>query len=96
MRLTRAYWSDDSKTQKQGRAKVRLKAAWVKWMGKNWIDFRAFRRTDYGYEATKQGVRISPAQLRELLPHLVEMLDHITEAEEEARRKEGVTDGEPE
>ena len=65
-------------------------------MGKNWIDFRAFRRTDDGYEATKQGVRLSPAQLRELLPHLVEMLDHITEAEEEARRKEGVTDGEPE
>jgi len=96
MRFTRAYWSDDSKTQKQGRAQVRLKAAWVKWMGKNWIDFRAFRRTDDGYEATKQGIRLSPAQLREMLPHLVEMLDHITEAEEEARRKEGVTDGEPE
>ena len=48
MRFTRAYWSDDSKTQKKGSDIVRMKAAWVKWMGENWIEFRDLRRTEDG------------------------------------------------
>lgn len=83
----RVYWEQDSKTQKQGRAQVRLKLSWVKWFGRNWIDLRAFRREDNGYVATRQGVRFSPEQVQEILPHLIEMLDHIAANEEEERRR---------
>jgi len=95
-RFSRVYWSDDAKTQKQGRARVRLKASWLKWNGRNWIDIRAFRRTDDDYEATRQGIRLTPKQAQELLKHLIEALDHIANDEEERRRKGEEVDGEPE
>jgi hypothetical protein len=50
------------------------------------IDLRIMRRKDDGYEHTKSGVRLTPDQVRSLLPSLVEMLEHIDDTEEEQKR----------
>lgn len=58
---------------------------------------RIMRRTDEGYVHTRNGIRITADQLRETIPVLIEMLEHIdAQEEEEARRKvrEGEEDDE--
>ena len=83
----RDYWVDDSKVQKWSAGKGKIRLAWTKWLGRNWIDLRIMRREDDGYVHTRHGVRISPDQLRSMLPALNEMLEHIDNTEEEEKRK---------
>ena len=78
---------DDSKVQKWSAGKGKVRLAWTKWLGRNWIDLRVMRREDDGYVHTRHGVRITPDQLREMLPALIEMLEHIDNTEEEEKRK---------
>ena len=83
----RDYLLQDGKTQKWGAGKGKVRTAWIKFKGRNWIDIRMLKRKDDGYEHTRGGVRFTPNQIRELLPVLVEILDHIdSHSEEEERR----------
>ena len=87
----RDYLVQDGKTVKWGGGKSKVRTAWVKHRGRNWVDIRMLRRSDEGYTHTREGVRITPDQLRELMPVLAEMLDHIDNSvEQEERRKEVV------
>lgn len=83
----RDYWEDDSKEQKWSAGKGKVRVAWTKWLGRNWIDFRIMRREDDAYTHTKRGLRITPNQLRSMLPILNELLEHIDNTEEEERRQ---------
>lgn len=78
----------DSKVQKWSAGKGKIRLAWTKWLGRNWIDLRIMRREDDGYVHTRHGVRVTPDQLREMLPALNEMLEHIDNTEEEEKRKD--------
>lgn len=84
----RDYLLLDSKQHKWGRGKGKVKFTWVRWARRNWCDMRIMRRTDEGYVHTRNGIRITADQLREAIPTLIEMLEHMdAHDEEEARRK---------
>lgn len=82
----RRLWEDDSKVQKWSSGKGKLRLAWIGWRKRNWIDIRILRREDEDYVHTREGVRVTPDQLRELLPILKELLDTIDNIEEEEER----------
>ena len=84
--VEKQYWADDSKEKKWNDGKGRIRLAWVEFRGRHLIDLRIMRRKDDGYEHTKSGVRLTPDQVRSLLPSLVEMLEHIDDTEEEQKR----------
>jgi len=86
---TRVYWEDDAKVQKYAAGKGKYRAAWVRWMGRDWVDLRLLKRNIDGYEPSRNGVRLTVKQMRELLPILVEMLDHIDSQQEEEARETG-------
>ena len=83
----RSYWEDDSKVQKWSAGKGKIRLAWINWRKRNWVDFRILRREDEKYVHTREGVRLSPNQLRELLPILRELIETIDNVEEEEKRK---------
>ena len=84
--VEKQYWADDSKEKKWNDGKGRVRLAWVEFRGRHMIDLRIMRRKDDGYEHTKSGGRLTPDQVRSLLPSLVEMLEHIDDTEEEQKR----------
>ena len=86
----RNYWEDDSKVKKWSSGKGKLRLAWVKWGGRHWIDLRILRREDDGYVHSKEGVRLSVAQVSTMLPVLNEMLGDIDDAIEKAERKDDI------
>ena len=86
--VEKQYWSDDSKEKKWNDGKGRIRLAWVEFRSRDMIDIRIMRRKDDGYEHTKSGLRLTPNQLRAMLPSLVEMLEHIDNAKEERDRAE--------
>ena len=88
--MEKQYWADNSKERKWHDGKGRVRVAWVEWKGKNTIDIRIMRRTDDGYQHTRHGLRITANQLRDLLPALGELLDHIDNHEEEKKRQEPI------
>ena len=86
--VEREYWRDDSKESKWNGGKGHVRLARVDWRGRSMIDIRIMRRTDDGYVHTRHGLRLTSDQLRDMLPSLGEMLDHIDNDEEEKRRAE--------
>ena len=85
--VEKQYWTDASKEGKWKDGRGRVRMAWVQWRGRNVIDLRIMRRSDDEYVHTRHGFRLTPDQLRDALPALVEMLDHIDNDEEEKKRK---------
>ena len=80
------YWED---TPKFGRLKGtdgKMKLSLVRWRGKHGVDFRVLRRTDDGYQYTRQGIRLSYKQLQEIIPQLVLISNAIQNELEEAKR----------
>ena len=86
----RNYWEDDSKVKKWSSGKGKLRLAWVKWGGRHWIDLRVLRREEDGYAHTKEGIRLTPEQVRSMLPVLNEMLGDIDDAIEKAERQDDI------
>ena len=82
----RNYWEDDSKVKKWASGKGKVRLAWIKWAGRYWVDLRILRREEDGYTHTKQGIRLSPEQVREMLPVLNELLQDIDDKIEEEER----------
>ena len=68
---------------KDGRGSVRL--AHVNFYGKDWIDLRILRD---GKQHTRHGVRLSIEQATEMLPRLIEAIESIKDAQEQADRKD--------
>jgi hypothetical protein len=68
---------------KDGRGDVRL--AHVNFYGKDWIDLRILRD---GKQHTRHGVRLSIEQATEMLPRLIEAIESIKDAQEQADRKD--------
>jgi len=87
--VEKQYWADDFRAfnKKWNDGKGRIRLAWVEFRGRHLIDLRIMRRKDDGYEHTQSGVRLTPDQVRVLLPSLVEMLEHIDDAVEEKKRQ---------
>ena len=85
--VEKQYWIDNSKERKWSDGKGRVSVKWVSWRGRHWADMRIMRRTDEGYVHSAKGFRLTTKQLRELLPVLHEMLDHIDNQEEEEKRQ---------
>ena len=59
--------------------------AHVNFYGKDWIDLRILRD---GKQHTRHGVRLSIEQATEMLPRLIEAIESIKDAQEQADRKE--------
>jgi hypothetical protein len=55
-----------------------------------WIDLRILRREEDGYIHSKEGVRLTPEQLRNMLPILNELLGDIDDAIEKAERENDI------
>lgn len=91
MTSKKIYWSDNSKIRKYADGRGRILLKWETWMGREWIDLRLYRRHEEGEVATRRGVRITPNQLRDMLPSLVELLEHIDDYEEEKERKKNAS-----
>ncbi len=83
------YWEDSPKFGKLKGADGKMKLSHVRWRGRHGIDLRVLRRTDDGYQYTRQGIRLSYNQLKEIIPQLVLISNAIQNEMEEAKRSKG-------
>jgi len=71
---------------KDGKGDVRL--AYIDYYGKSWLDLRVMNTTDGKNQHTRHGVRLTLQQAKEMLPRLIEAIEHAENVEEERERED--------